>query len=180
VVGFFTGFVGNVLGDALTGWGVSPTWDIGNGLIGLIAGLAVVFPRTRRSLNITAISVIVILAIISALLLLYPETENVLFGEGTVGAYWWIPLLAAALVAVAWVLLRDREELALTQMWGALAIIGGIGFAAIADIWWNGYSLLTALLGEFVPATSSNLINALILLPILLAAWRSAQTQTGR
>jgi hypothetical protein len=65
-------------------------------------------------------------------------------------------------------------------MWGALAIIGGIGFAAIADIWWNGYSLLTALLGEFVPATSSNLINALILLPILLAAWRSAQAQTGR
>src|SRR3972149_3459079 len=39
-VGFFVGAFGNVLGDALTGWGVFPVWDIGNGLMGLVPGLA--------------------------------------------------------------------------------------------------------------------------------------------
>ncbi len=43
VVGFFTGAVGNILGDFLTGWGVFPVWDIGNGLIGLVAGLVMLY-----------------------------------------------------------------------------------------------------------------------------------------
>src|SRR5574341_923523 len=42
-VGFFAGAFGNVLGDALTGWGVFPIWDIGNGLMGLVPGLAGMF-----------------------------------------------------------------------------------------------------------------------------------------
>ena len=40
VVGFFTGAVGNILGDFLTGWGVYPAWDVGNGLIGMVFGAA--------------------------------------------------------------------------------------------------------------------------------------------
>jgi len=44
VVGFFSGAVGNMFGDALTGFGLSPQWSIGNGLVGLIAGLALLYP----------------------------------------------------------------------------------------------------------------------------------------
>ena len=51
VVGFFSGFVGNILGDALTGWGVFPVWDIGNGLMGLVPGLALAFTNKERSVN---------------------------------------------------------------------------------------------------------------------------------
>jgi len=40
VVGFFTGGVGNVIGDLLSGYGFFWAWDVGNGLIGLIAGLS--------------------------------------------------------------------------------------------------------------------------------------------
>jgi len=40
-VGLFTGLVGNLLGDYISGYGVYWNWDIGNGLIGFIAGLAV-------------------------------------------------------------------------------------------------------------------------------------------
>ena len=54
-VGFFSGFVGNILGDALTGWGVFPIWDIGNGLIGLVAGLSVAFASRKRGLDALAI-----------------------------------------------------------------------------------------------------------------------------
>ncbi len=39
-VGFFTGFVGNIIIDLLSGYGFSWNWSLGNGLLGLIAGLA--------------------------------------------------------------------------------------------------------------------------------------------
>jgi uncharacterized membrane protein len=42
VVGFFTGLVGNMIGDQISGWGAltSYNWSIANGAVGLIAGLA--------------------------------------------------------------------------------------------------------------------------------------------
>jgi energy-coupling factor transport system substrate-specific component len=40
-VGLLAGLVGNTLGDALTGWGLYWNWSVGNGLMGLIPGLAV-------------------------------------------------------------------------------------------------------------------------------------------
>src|SRR5947209_18139367 len=39
-VGLFTGGVGNLIGDYISGYGVYWNWDVGNGLIGFIAGLA--------------------------------------------------------------------------------------------------------------------------------------------
>jgi energy-coupling factor transport system substrate-specific component len=45
IVGFFTGLVGNAVGDQISGWGLltSWNWSIANGLVGLIAGLAPLF-----------------------------------------------------------------------------------------------------------------------------------------
>jgi energy-coupling factor transport system substrate-specific component len=45
IVGFFTGFVGNAIGDQISGWGLltSWNWSIANGLVGFIAGLAPMF-----------------------------------------------------------------------------------------------------------------------------------------
>jgi uncharacterized membrane protein len=183
VVGFFSGFVGNILGDALTGWGVFPIWDIGNGLIGLVAGLSMAFTNRKRALDVLTIIVAAVGVLTTILILTNPVIVDP-YGDGTattnIGSSWWLPLLGVALAVGLRYLLRGREELASAQIWGALGIIVGIGFAAMADIWWNGYSFLTAFLGEFVPAAGSNLINGLILLPILLAAWRSAQGRTGR
>ncbi|MEX0630384.1 MAG: ECF transporter S component [Chloroflexota bacterium] len=51
VVGFLTGFVGNVVGDQLTGWGAftSPHWSLANGLAGLIAGLFPIWMASRMT-----------------------------------------------------------------------------------------------------------------------------------
>jgi energy-coupling factor transport system substrate-specific component len=38
-VGFLAGFIGNTLGDAISGWGFFWNWSLGNGLMGLVAGL---------------------------------------------------------------------------------------------------------------------------------------------
>ncbi len=49
-VGFFTGFAGNMLADALTGkiwiW-----WDIGNGIMGLLPGLMMFAMKNYRSVS---------------------------------------------------------------------------------------------------------------------------------
>ncbi|HEY3230858.1 MAG TPA: ECF transporter S component [Roseiflexaceae bacterium] len=182
-VGFFSGFVGNILGDAITGWGVFPIWDIGNGLIGLVAGLSVAFANRKRGLDVLVILVGAVGVILTILILLNPTIVDP-NGDGTatidISGTWWLPLLGVAIAIGLRYALRGREDIGSAQLWGALGIIVGIGFASLADIWWNGYSFLTALLGEFVPAGGSDLINGLILLPILLVAWKTAQAQTGR
>ena len=38
--GLLAGFIGNTLGDALSGWGFYWNWSLGNGLMGMLAGLA--------------------------------------------------------------------------------------------------------------------------------------------
>jgi energy-coupling factor transport system substrate-specific component len=39
-VGLLAGFIGNTLGDMLAGWGFYWNWSLGNGLMGMIPGLA--------------------------------------------------------------------------------------------------------------------------------------------
>jgi hypothetical protein len=56
----------------------------------------------------------------------------------------------------------------------------GIGFAAVSDVWINGYSLPSAIVGEFLPAAGPNLIFIAILVPLLVVAYRAVQKQSGR
>jgi hypothetical protein len=56
----------------------------------------------------------------------------------------------------------------------------GLGFAAISDIWINGYSLPVALVGEYLPSAGPNLIFAAILVPLLVLAYAAVQRQSGR
>lgn len=56
-VGLLTGLLGNTLGDALSGWGLYWNWSVGNGIIGLVAGLAVGMIKNYRSGRDIAIGV---------------------------------------------------------------------------------------------------------------------------
>ncbi len=51
IVGFLTGFVGNVVGDQLTGWGAFTSWhwSLANGAAGLIAGLFPIWMASRMT-----------------------------------------------------------------------------------------------------------------------------------
>jgi len=182
VVGFFTGAVGNILGDFLTGWGVYPAWDIGNGLIGLVPGLVMLFADKKRSLNFLTILVAVLVVIASALIYLNPRVPGPWTGEIEDFSFWAWAFLIGGVVVIAgrFVLERISVDLAAINLWGTLGIIVGIGFAALADIWINGYSFATAIIGEFSPAAGPNILNSMILSPILLAAYRAIQSRTGR
>lgn len=182
VVGFFTGAVGNILGDFITGWGVYPVWDIGNGLIGLVAGLVMLFPDRRKSLNtLTWLVGVLVLAAIG-IIVFGPVVMHPWTGEEIPRMPWaWVVVIGGVLALAARFLMKPLgEDTAAINLWGALGIIIGIGFAAIADIWVNGYTFFVAMVGEFVPAAGPNIINAAILAPILLAAYKAVQARTGR
>ncbi|GAB4424412.1 MAG: hypothetical protein OHK0015_03130 [Chloroflexi bacterium OHK40] len=182
VVGFFSGFVGNVLGDALTGWGVYPLWDVGNGLMGMIPGLIVGFKNRKQSLDVLTWVVAGIAVLASVLMLLNGGYEMSDFSGNTytAGGLFWIPLVGGLLVVGARYLFARDVDTAAAVVWGALGVIVGIGFAAFGGIIQNGTSPAAAFFGEFVPAAGSNLINVVILLPILLTAWNAAQARSGR
>jgi len=189
VVGFFSGAVGNMFGDALTGFGLSPQWSIGNGLIGFIAGLAALFADKKRSMD-TVLWVSGVLAVITAaLFFLNPQTPNGLYFDPTNNTFGQTPMtiLAGVAILVGFVLVLivrfafgKNEDVAAAVTWGMLGNILGILFAALSDIFINGFSLVAAVVGEFLPAAGPNLIFAAILVPLLVGAYAAVQRQSGR
>lgn len=189
VVGFFSGAVGNMFGDALTGFGLSPQWSIGNGLVGFIAGIPVLFADKKRSMD-TVLWVSGALAALAALLffinrdqsnMLFFDPENNIFGDATISLFAGISILVGfVLVLVVRYGFGANEDVAAAVTWGMLGNILGIGFAALSDIWINGFSLPAAIVGEFLPSAGPNLIFAAILVPLLVGAYASVQRQTGR
>jgi energy-coupling factor transport system substrate-specific component len=122
-VGLFTGGVGNLIGDYISGYGVFWNWDVGNGLIGFIAGLAVISTGGR-----------------------YNNARNIIIAE----------------------------------VFAAIGVVVGIGFAAYNEIYLSKIDFSTATITYMVPAAVTDLINGLILLPILLIAYNAAMRRFGR
>lgn len=189
VVGFFTGAVGNMFGDALTGFGLSPQWSIGNGLVGFVAGLAWLFADKKRGLNTVLIISAVLVAGITVLYLLNPNTANGMFFDPANNIFGDAPItiwagisvvLGFVIVLLVRFIFGKNIDVAAAVTWSMLGNLLGIGFAAVSDIWINGYSPVVALVGEFIPAAGPNLIFAAILVPILVAAYAAVQKQTGR
>ena len=188
-VGFFTGAVGNMFGDALTGFGLSPQWTVANGLVGMIAGMALLFADKKKGMNTVLIISAVLAAIAAIFWLLNPSLANMMFFDPDAGIFGdaTITWFAALSVVVGFVLVLivrfafgQNIDVAAAVTWSMLGNLIGIGFAAISDIWINGFSPAVAIVGEFLPAAGPNLIFAAILVPILVAAYAAVQRQTGR
>ena len=183
VVGFFTGAVGNMFGDALTGFGLSPQWSIGNGLIGFVAGLGMLFKNRTQGMN-TILTVSGVLAAFAlALFFTNRDVTNGFYFEASepVSIFAGLSILIGfVLVLAVRFLFRTNEDVAAAVTWGMLGNILGLLFAALSDIWINGYSLPVAIVGEFLPAAGPNLIFAAILVPLLVGAYASVQRQSGR
>ncbi|GAB4502907.1 MAG: hypothetical protein Fur0035_24650 [Anaerolineales bacterium] len=189
VVGFFSGAVGNMFGDALTGFGLSPQWSIGNGLVGFVAGLVALFANKKQSMN-TVLYVSAGLALLATVLyfmnqsqanLNFYDPENNIFGDAQISLFAGVSILIgfALVLGVRFAFGKD-ENIAAAVTWSMLGNILGIGFAAISDVWINGYSLTAAVVGEFLPAAGPNLIFAAILVPLLVVAYSAVQRQSGR
>ena len=71
-VGLFTGGVGNVLGDALSGFGFFWGWDVGNGLLGFIPGLLISNAGTAGASGPRVFSIVLTVAVASCIGLAFP------------------------------------------------------------------------------------------------------------
>jgi len=189
VVGFFTGAVGNMFGDALTGFGLSPQWSIGNGLVGFIAGTAMLFKDKKKSMD-TVLWVGGILAVLAVALFVINRTQpnmlffdpaNNIFGDATISVFAGVAIIVGfLLVLIVRFGFGSNLDVAAAVTWGMLGNILGILFASLSDIWINGFSLPAAIVGEFLPAAGPNLIFAAILVPLLVGAYAAVQRQSGR
>ena len=189
VVGLFTGAIGNTFGDALTGFGLFPQWSMGNGLVGFIAGLPMLFGDKKRSLDAVLWTGGVLAVLAAVMYFLNPTQPNALFfdppnnvfGDAQITLFAGISVLIGfALVAIVRFVFSNNLDIAAAVTWGMLGNILCIGFAAISDIWINGYSPVAAIVGEFLPAAGPNLIFAAVLVPLLVVAYASVQRQSGR
>lgn len=188
-VGFFTGAVGNMFGDALTGFGLSPQWSIGNGLVGMVAGLALLFPDRKKGLNTVTIITLVLAVVATAIYfanqnlpnMVYFDAENGIFGDATISLFAGVSVIVGfILVILVRVLFGKNVNVAAAVTWSLLGNFIGIGFAAISDIWINGFSPAVAIVGEFLPSAGPNSIFAAVLVPLLVGAYAAVQRQTGR
>jgi uncharacterized membrane protein len=189
VVGFFTGAVGNMFGDALTGFGLSPQWSIGNGLIGFISGLWMLFRDRKQSMN-TVLWVGGILALLTAVLyflnrnqanMLFFDPENNIFGDAPISPFAGIAIIIGFLLILGVrYFFSSNENIAAGVTWAMLGNILGLLFASLSDIWINGLTLPATIVGQFLPAAGPNLIFAAILVPLLVSAYASVQRQSGR
>ncbi|MGC1376139.1 MAG: ECF transporter S component [Anaerolineales bacterium] len=186
LVGFFTGAVGNIIADALGGTGLSPQWSLGNGLIGFVTGLAFLFKNKKKSMDIV-MYISIALALAAAALFffnkdlpnkVYYDTTHNIFGDSKISLFAGISIIIglALTLAVRFGFARN-EAIATAVIWGMFGNILGIGFAAISDIWINGYSLPAAIVGEFLPAAGPNLIFTAVLLPLLVIAYHLSMQQ---
>jgi energy-coupling factor transport system substrate-specific component len=99
-VGFIAGLVGNILGDAISGFGFWWHWDIGNGIMGLIPGLAMLMVQNYR--KIRDISIAVGFGIVGILVgMLFASVMEKLTGgidwATAIGGYW-VPASAGNIV----------------------------------------------------------------------------------
>ncbi|MCC6260745.1 MAG: ECF transporter S component [Anaerolineales bacterium] len=189
VVGFFTGAVGNLFGDALTGFGLSPQWSVGNGLIGFIAGCWMLFKDRKQSMN-TVLYVSGALVLVTAILfflnrntpnMTFFDPANNVFGDASISLFAGISIVIGFILVLAVRFgFASNENVATAVMWSMLGNILGLLFASLADIFINGFSLPTTIVGQFLPAAGPNLIFAAILVPMLVGAYASVQRQSGR
>jgi energy-coupling factor transport system substrate-specific component len=72
------------------------------------------------------------------------------------------------------------RRIVLAEVAGVIALVVGLGFASLTDIWVSHLSFTTAMTTEFIPALLPDMIFGLILLPILLLAYTVALGRSGR
>jgi uncharacterized membrane protein len=182
VVGFFTGAVGTLLGDFVTGWGVFPAWTIGHGLTGLIPGWVTILARDRRNLPVLTTLVVVVIGIAAAVVFIHPEVPEPWTGEVHSYRFWgWVLIIGGAVMLANRFLLEQASvALAAVNLWGALGIMVGSAFASLAHIWIHEYTLGTAIIGEFAPSAATDLLNLMIFTPLVLAVYHALRRRAVR
>ncbi|HYT27909.1 MAG TPA: ECF transporter S component [Ktedonobacteraceae bacterium] len=94
-------------------------------------------------------------------------------GNGILG------LIAGLAFYWTWGYYRSTRNIVIAEIFSAVGIVVGLGIAAYSDIWVYKLSVAGAT-SELVAAGGTDLVNGLILLPILLVVYNAAMRRVGR
>lgn len=94
-------------------------------------------------------------------------------GNGLIG-------LVVGLCAGMMVNYKSLKDILIAELFVVLGCAVGMGVASISEMWVSGVDLSTTLAINFVPAFLGNVVNGLILTPILMIAYSAVQARSGR
>jgi energy-coupling factor transport system substrate-specific component len=79
--------------------------------------------------------------------------------------------LITGLMAFSFTSFKAASTLLRAERFIILGVLVGMGIASLSEIWVSGANLSTAINLNFIPAVIANLINGLIIVPILMIAY---------
>lgn len=108
-----------------------------------------------------------------------------IFSYGSIFWNWEVGLgLVGFITGLVLYLTRGRysnvRRILLAEIFSAIGLIVGLGFASLTDIWISQSTLTTVVTTEFLPALLPDLVFGLILLPILALAYEASLERIGR
>jgi uncharacterized membrane protein len=180
-VGFFTGAVGSLLADFAIGWDIFPVWSIAAGMTGLIPGFVLFLKDEEipeRYLSALVVSLLVISAAGVFLFPVVPEPWTGVFKDYTNWGY--VLLIVGVIMLSNSYLMEEREwDVISINLWGSLGIIVGTLLSSLGDIWLNGFSISTSLVGKYAPYTAVQILNLVLFAPLLMAVYHAATRRLG-
>ncbi len=84
------------------------------------------------------------------------------------------------LIAFSFIRFRDVSAIVKAEIFVVLGVIVGIGIASLSELWVSGVTIPATITINFLPAAITNLINGLILVPILMVAYDAVTARSGR
>jgi len=99
--------------------------------------------------------------------------------------FWWdlgngLMGLIPGLIFLSLVNYKDIKTILKAELFVIIGVLVGMGVAAISEMWVSGADINTVIFGNFIPALIPNLINGLILVPILMIAYAAIVQRSGR
>lgn len=88
--------------------------------------------------------------------------------------------LIPGLIAASIVDYKALKSILLGELFVILGAAGGMGVASLSEMWVSGADINTVIFANFIPAFVSNIVNGLILLPILMIAYAAILQRSGR
>lgn len=99
--------------------------------------------------------------------------------------FWWdlgngLMGLIPGLISAGITNFKDSQSILRAELFTILGIVVGMGLASLSEMWVSGADMATVIGANFIPAAVTNLVNGLILLPILMVAYESVRARSGR
>lgn len=99
--------------------------------------------------------------------------------------FWWdlgngLMGLIPGLIAASIVDYKAVNSILKAELFVILGVAVGMGVASVSEMWVSGADINTVIFANFIPAFVSNIVNGLILLPILMVAYAAVVQRSGR